>query len=235
MNRYSPPSTTTTTSIVTEIESESRVKCALTTKHKYPKKIEIDSMNVEKFDKVYEFKELKDKIIVSTFINANQSSLKFAGNSTILYVGNTAALKATNMTSIKAKVTYRDRKIGPVGASILCRQFELDIGIVKNMEPTTAAPSSCPVDSIPCSEFGIQEECSSRKRCAWIPSSDRRGDNNYSTCSSDPQSCPDGKCDAWEELSGFCPQDCTERSGKSFVDKAPIAKWFARRTALRFI
>ena len=44
-----------------------------------------------------------------------------------------------------------------------------------------------------------------------------RGDETapykYRTCSPDLNTCPDGRCDELEELSGICPQDC-------------IGKWF---------
>ncbi|XP_074532014.1 proto-oncogene tyrosine-protein kinase receptor Ret [Halichoeres trimaculatus] len=48
-------------------------------------------------------------------------------------------------------------------------------------------------------------------RCQWRQGNDKGISENYSTCSPDLQTCPDGFCDAVESKdSSICPQDCTK-------------------------
>ncbi len=35
---------------------------------------------------------------------------------------------------------------------------------------------------------------------------------SYATCSVDPATCPDRRCDMLEQMSGNCPQDCVPKS-----------------------
>ncbi|XP_076025463.1 proto-oncogene tyrosine-protein kinase receptor Ret [Genypterus blacodes] len=47
-------------------------------------------------------------------------------------------------------------------------------------------------------------------RCQWRQGSEKGISENYSTCSPDLRTCPDGFCDAAESLdASICPQDCT--------------------------
>ncbi|XP_062926605.1 proto-oncogene tyrosine-protein kinase receptor Ret isoform X1 [Mobula hypostoma] len=47
-------------------------------------------------------------------------------------------------------------------------------------------------------------------RCQWRQGYEKGISKNYSTCSSDLSSCPDGYCDVVEQKKGTCPQDCIE-------------------------
>ncbi|GCC34906.1 proto-oncogene tyrosine-protein kinase receptor Ret isoform X1 [Chiloscyllium punctatum] len=47
-------------------------------------------------------------------------------------------------------------------------------------------------------------------KCQWRQGFEKGISKNYSTCSSDLASCPDGYCDVVEKKKSTCPQDCIE-------------------------
>ncbi|KAI1894719.1 hypothetical protein AGOR_G00118640 [Albula goreensis] len=68
-----------------------------------------------------------------------------------------------------------------------------------------------------CAERKERRECEScpglgapTGRCQWRQNTDKGISRNYSTCSPDLRTCPDGHCDVIESKDpGICPQDCT--------------------------
>lgn len=69
-----------------------------------------------------------------------------------------------------------------------------------------------------CSEYNLEEECVAscgegsthpNAHCQWIQENRDNG-SSYSTCSNDPVTCPDLRCDYLEAMSGLCPQDCVD-------------------------
>ncbi|XP_059094700.1 proto-oncogene tyrosine-protein kinase receptor Ret-like [Tigriopus californicus] len=69
-----------------------------------------------------------------------------------------------------------------------------------------------------CSEYNLEEECVAScgagsthpaAHCQWVQENRENG-SSYSTCSIDPVTCPDLRCDFLEARSGLCPQDCVD-------------------------
>ncbi|TNM99732.1 hypothetical protein fugu_012765 [Takifugu bimaculatus] len=70
-----------------------------------------------------------------------------------------------------------------------------------------------------CAENRRRGDCESARglgtttgRCQWRQGYDKGISENYSTCSPDLRTCPDGFCDAVESKdASICPQDCTKK------------------------
>ncbi|XP_056903950.1 proto-oncogene tyrosine-protein kinase receptor Ret isoform X1 [Takifugu flavidus] len=70
-----------------------------------------------------------------------------------------------------------------------------------------------------CAENRRRADCESARglgtttgRCQWRQGYDKGISENYSTCSPDLRTCPDGFCDAVESKdASICPQDCTKK------------------------
>ena len=130
----------------------------------------------------------------------------------ILYVDHPEGFRASSNAS-----GYR-LKIQSLDANGMQDTCDFNIDVIRKGQG-----SECHVGaSSLCAEFRTESEC---RRHGGLPATDERGcrwrssgnssasrlTDEYSTCSTDLATCPDGHCDDLEALNwDICPQDCTE-------------------------
>ncbi|XP_061427258.1 proto-oncogene tyrosine-protein kinase receptor Ret isoform X1 [Lethenteron reissneri] len=125
-----------------------------------------------------------------------------------LYVNDTALLcDRVRCPELRFTLTAHDAVTG--------LQASTTLHVVFRGESCVPSPGKC---SSSCSENDRQEGCESCSalgavtgRCQWRRGPSSGINKNYSTCSSNLLTCPDGVCDEMErDNEDLCPQDCVE-------------------------
>uniref|UniRef100_A0A3B1K5V3 Proto-oncogene tyrosine-protein kinase receptor Ret n=1 Tax=Astyanax mexicanus TaxID=7994 RepID=A0A3B1K5V3_ASTMX len=97
------------------------------------------------------------------------------------------------------------------------RHLEAKTQLLIRFEGEVVVPRSEKQQSLACAEKRQRGDCeafrglgASTGRCQWRQGTDKVISENYSTCSPDLRTCPDGYCDVIESKNiSICPQDCT--------------------------
>ncbi|XP_026165362.1 proto-oncogene tyrosine-protein kinase receptor Ret [Mastacembelus armatus] len=129
----------------------------------------------------------------------------------LLYVNDSAALHGPECQSLQYLVVAKEEHTK--------LQTNTQIHILLDGEGNKkAGKESQPFQS--CAMNKQQGECESVRglgattgRCQWRQGTEKGISENYSTCSPDLRTCPDGFCDAVESKDiSICPQDCTTQT-----------------------
>ncbi|CAD7666830.1 unnamed protein product [Nyctereutes procyonoides] len=138
----------------------------------------------------------------------------------ILYVNDTEALQRLDCSQLQYTVVAADRPTGRQTQALLVVTVE---GTYVAEEP--GCPLSCAVSKRrpECEECGGLGSLTGR--CEWRQGDGKGITRNFSTCSPNVKTCPDGRCDAVERRNvNICPQDCL-RGGSIIGGHEPGDRW----------
>ncbi|KAJ8412814.1 hypothetical protein AAFF_G00117650 [Aldrovandia affinis] len=139
-----------------------------------------------------------------TAVGVEQSRSEALG---VLFVNHTDALRRPDCQELLYVVTAQEKRTQ--------LQVHTQLLILFHAEPDKEdLEEQC---SQYCAERKERRDCEScpgmgapTGRCQWRQGTDKGISRNYSTCSPDLRTCPDGHCDVIESKDpGICPQDCT--------------------------
>ena len=146
----------------------------------------------------------------SQFRLADETPFAITADEGILYVDNPQRLRTGNQSSYSLKIHYRNAS----GT----QEVDLDIDVT---DAEFSGECQAPGSAL-CAEFRTEHECSRNRAltatdergCSWrganSSESSSRLTTEYSTCSTNLATCPDGHCDDLEAKHwNICPQDCT--------------------------
>ncbi|XP_023677187.1 proto-oncogene tyrosine-protein kinase receptor Ret isoform X1 [Paramormyrops kingsleyae] len=127
----------------------------------------------------------------------------------VLYVNHTEGLWQPQCQSLQYMVVAKEQ-LSQLQAEARLRVEFYDKGEKQSLE------RDCPLSCAKQRRRGPCEACSglgaTTGRCQWRQSIDKVISMNYSTCSPDLSTCPDGYCDIVESKDlAICPQDCTDK------------------------
>ncbi|KAF4105797.1 proto-oncogene tyrosine-protein kinase receptor Ret isoform X1 [Onychostoma macrolepis] len=127
----------------------------------------------------------------------------------VLYVNDTEVLRRPQCQELQYVVIAEEQQNKFQAKTQLVVIFEGEADLMRLDEQRVLA----------CAEKRQQRECEASRglaaptgRCQWRQSRDTGISPNYSTCSPDLRTCPDGYCDAIESKNiSICPQDCSSQ------------------------
>ncbi|KAM5237015.1 proto-oncogene tyrosine-protein kinase receptor Ret isoform 16-T16 [Ctenodactylus gundi] len=132
------------------------------------------------------------------------------------------ALSPSEVCFPDRNLSFRIRENRPPGTFHQLRLLPVhflcpNVSVTYSLLPDVAEPEGCPVSCAVNKRRLECEECGGlgapSGQCEWRQGDGRGISRNFSTCTPSTRTCPDGHCDATENLDpSICPQDCLRGS-----------------------
>ncbi|KAM4607508.1 proto-oncogene tyrosine-protein kinase receptor Ret [Polymixia lowei] len=140
-------------------------------------------------------------------ISITQSLKDMSG---VLYVNDSEALRRPECQDLQYVVTAQEEH----------KQLQTSTQILIVLDGEVDKSSQEEQRSLSCAESRQRGDCEATRglgsttgRCQWRQGTEKGISENYSTCSPELRTCPDGFCDAIESKDvSICPQDCTKET-----------------------